>query len=373
MDSRTLKIALLGAETGLGLELYRALRANSSNDVLPFVPRRPSARLGLDGWVLCDLARPADLAIFLEGTDIVIHAAAPFSGAHQGSVDPAIEAGAHYFDLCDDRLYLQNIEGRDFLARERGVSIVSGLLPCPGMSPVLATDRVERWSTVKSLRVYLWPGEMLLRSRAYFSGLFEMVGTPIARREWKSTVSVLGWDEPEQVGFLDPIGTVTVRNGDVPDLDISPRALGAESTVFKVGVDRLPLRWGLGWAARLRRSFRRTTLGPLHRATVAAQRFSRSRRDAFMALRVTADGECDGKRVTNSRSLAESRSRSGLVLGAVLHAIERARDNALGGVGVREGGTWTTPRALLDYLRERFDARVEDDIGLEPEGGADQP
>jgi hypothetical protein len=354
-----LKIALLGAETGPGLELYRALRTNSSDDILPCVQRRPAARLGLQGWVLCDLARPAELSPFLDGVDVAIHAAGPFSGAHQGVVDTVIEAGAHYFDLCDDRLYLQNVTGRDFVARERGVSIVCGLLPCPGISTVLASDLVRDWSVIKALRVYLWPGNLLLRSPAYFNGLFDMVGAPIARREWKSIVSVLGWGEPEKVGFLDPVGVATVRSGDVPDLDIAPRVFGAESAVFKVGFDSLALRWGLGCAARLRRSFQRTTLKTLRQATAAALRLSRSRRDPYMALRVVAEGERHGQAVSRSSSIVETRPNSGLALGAVLHSVERVRAGELGGAGVCEAASWTTTQALIDFLKDRYDARVD--------------
>ena len=332
----SLRIAILGADKDLGLLIYRALTRRGADSLLPVVEHRPRSSLGLEGWVLCDLQRPADLGVFLEDCDLLIHAAAPFRGAPQGIVDVAIQMGIHYLDLCDDWLYLQNVLGRDSRAKEAGVGILSGLATFPGLSAILAAELVREWSTVKSFRLFYSPGDVVLSSHAFMGALCEMVGAPVTRREWQNSIEVRGWDEPELVRFAEPVGVVTVRNGNVPDLDLFPLEFGCASAVFKIGVQSAALRCALSFSAGR---------AVLSGCSPVARALTPQRGSVRGALRIVAEGERGQQKVRACVDAVEKECSGGLAVGVILHAVERARQGRLPGGAVRLTEWASTPEA----------------------------
>ena len=336
----SLRIAILGADKDLGLLIYRALTRRGVDSLLPVVEQRPRPSLGLEGWVLCDLHRPADLGVFLEDCDLLIHAAAPFRGAHQGIVDVAIQMGVHYLDLCDDRLYLQNVLGRDSRAKEAGVGLLSGLATFPGLSSILAAELVREWSTVKSFRLFYSPGDVVLSSHAFLGALCEMAGAPVTRREWQSPLVVRGWDEPESVRFPEPVGVVTVRNGDVPDLDLFPLEFGCASAVFKIGIQGVALRCALACS---------TGRAVLSGFSPVARALTPQRGSVRGALRLVAEGERGQQKVRACVDAVEKECSGGLAVGVILHAVESARQGRLPGGAVRLT-EWTSTRETTRFL-----------------------
>src|SRR5581483_1843854 len=85
-----------------------------------------AARLGLDD-VAVGLEDQAALVRALEGVDLVFHAAGPFVHTSAPMIRACLAAGASYLDVTGEIPVFQNTFAHDAEARERGVSLISGV------------------------------------------------------------------------------------------------------------------------------------------------------------------------------------------------------------------------------------------------------
>ncbi|HEX2032968.1 MAG TPA: NAD(P)H-binding protein [Chloroflexota bacterium] len=87
-----------------------------------------------------DVSDPAGLARAARGCLAVVGAAGPFQGLPPGLVEGAVQAGAHWLDLADDRQWVCRLLADDALdaaARAAGVAVMPGLSTVPALSAVL--------------------------------------------------------------------------------------------------------------------------------------------------------------------------------------------------------------------------------------------
>jgi saccharopine dehydrogenase (NAD+, L-lysine-forming) len=88
--------------------------------------RALAERLGFE-WRAFDLARPQ-----LDGIDLVLHCAGPFSATSRPMVDACLERRAHYLDITGEHEVIGSVLGREGEARAAGVT----LLPAVGFDVV---------------------------------------------------------------------------------------------------------------------------------------------------------------------------------------------------------------------------------------------
>lgn len=90
---------------------------------------------------------PHELRRGLEGVDLVLHAAGPFSGTFRPMVDACLDAGCHYLDITGEIAVLEAAFELDGRARDAGVLILPGVgfdvLPTD-CAAVRAARRVDR-------------------------------------------------------------------------------------------------------------------------------------------------------------------------------------------------------------------------------------
>ena len=85
-----------------------------------------AARLGLEHRVF-DLGDPATVIENLEGMELVLHTAGPFSATSRPMLDGCIAAGVHYLDITGEIAVFEACKARDGEARRRGVVVLPGV------------------------------------------------------------------------------------------------------------------------------------------------------------------------------------------------------------------------------------------------------
>jgi len=93
---------------------------------------------GLAVSAAVDLRDRAGLLGVITGADVVLNAAGPFFELGAPTLEAAIEAGAHYLDICDDWEPTLDMLELGERARARGVTAVIGMGASPGLTNLLA-------------------------------------------------------------------------------------------------------------------------------------------------------------------------------------------------------------------------------------------
>lgn len=85
-----------------------------------------AARLGLEHRVF-DLRDPAMVVRNLEGMELVLHTAGPFSATSRPMLDACIQARVHYLDITGEIEVFEACKARDAVARQHGVVVLPGV------------------------------------------------------------------------------------------------------------------------------------------------------------------------------------------------------------------------------------------------------
>jgi len=93
------------------------------------------------------------LVAAIEPHDVAASAVGPFYAFERKCAAAAIEAGRHYVSLCDDYDAAQAVYELDEAARERDVSVLTGLGWTPGISNVLARKAADQLDEVEEINV----------------------------------------------------------------------------------------------------------------------------------------------------------------------------------------------------------------------------
>lgn len=169
------------------------------------------------------------------GTVILIHTAGPFQQQDYRVARAAIEAGCHYIDLADGREFVAGIAALDDVARERGVSVISGASSVPALSSAVVDRYQSRFARLESLELGISSGARA-PGLATVQGIFGYAGRPfhyLSHRDW---VTAHGWLGLRRHRFPSPLGARWVSRCDVPDLTLFPRRYPDVSTVsFEAG------------------------------------------------------------------------------------------------------------------------------------------
>lgn len=89
----------------------------------------------------------------LEPFDVVASSVGPFYRFEHCCADAAIEAGCHYVSLCDDYDAAQAVLDLDDAAKQRDVTVLTGLGWTPGISNVLARKAAEQLASLNAIEV----------------------------------------------------------------------------------------------------------------------------------------------------------------------------------------------------------------------------
>ncbi|QPH55514.1 SDR family oxidoreductase [Pontivivens ytuae] len=241
------------------------------------------------------LDRAGDLSALGEsGADLVVDATGPFQTL--GS-DPyrvayaAIAAGMHCFDFSDDPEFTAGITALDAEARAAGVTVFSGVSTMPAITGAAATALADGLD-VTQIESALLPGNRAPRGRAVIGSILAQAGEPLRIRRGGRWEEISGFEDRRVV----PLEPGLERPGSLigaPDLALFPKHFGAETVLFRAGLELGLMHRGLGVIAwlRKRRLLPRLTLltVPIHWAAVLLKPFGTG--TGGMAVIVTGRSE----------------------------------------------------------------------------------
>jgi saccharopine dehydrogenase-like NADP-dependent oxidoreductase len=85
------------------------------------------------------------------GVATLINTAGPFQSQRYTVARAAIQAGCRYIDLADGREFVMGIEKLDALARERGVTVVSGASSVPALSSAVVDRYLPQFARLDAI------------------------------------------------------------------------------------------------------------------------------------------------------------------------------------------------------------------------------
>lgn len=249
-----MRVLLIGGTGVFGSRLARLLVRDGHSVTLAGRGLAAAQSLARElGCSAVQIDRNGDLQA-LAGHDVVVDAAGPF---HSYGADPyrlvraAIMAGVHYLDLCENAAFCAGITALDAEARAAGICVVSGLSSVPALSSAAVRALCED-DTPRVIETAILPGNRSPRGLSVMASILSQAGRPM--RVWRggAWVQTTGWSCPRRYALPDGL----TRQGwqiEVPDLTLFPAHFGAETVLFRAGLELAVMRYGLWAFAQLRR------------------------------------------------------------------------------------------------------------------------
>lgn len=256
---RAMKVIALGGAGDMGSRAVRDLAAQEDVSELMIADRDEHAAGALAAELggncksmKVDADSPGDLVRAITGYDVAASAIGPFYKYEYKVAKGAVEAGADYVSICDDYDAAESVFGLDAAARERGVTVLTGLGWTPGLSNVLARKGADRLDEVDEITVY-WGGSasdsegyaVILHTIHIFTGFVP------SYREGRTRMVPAGGDR-EKIRFPQPVGEIYVYNLGHPEPVTIPRFIKARNVILKGGLVEEELNQITRYMAKLR-------------------------------------------------------------------------------------------------------------------------
>ncbi|BAS28250.1 saccharopine dehydrogenase [Limnochorda pilosa] len=247
-----MRVLVLGAAGDMGSRAVRELAREASVDEIGLADRNVAAAQALAAELPSGRARPmpldardaSALRSALAGWDVAASALGPFYLFEAPAVRAAIQAGVPYVSLCDDHDAAQAALALHPTARERGVTVVTGMGWTPGLSNLLA--RRAAGLLDRALRVRIaWAGAASdSKGYAVILHTMHMLTGQVPTFRDRRYVLVPAGSEPEVLPFPEPLGQVKVAHVGHPEPVTLPRSLpGVEEVSLRGGLSEAFLNW----------------------------------------------------------------------------------------------------------------------------------
>jgi hypothetical protein len=205
------------------------------------------------GCQAVQMDREGDLQA-LTGYEVLVDAAGPF---HAYGPDPyrlpraAIASGLHYLDLSDNAAFCAGITVLATQATEAGRCVISGLSSVPALSSA-AVRALAGASRPRLIDSAILPGNRSPRGLSVMMSILSQTGRPMQVFRGGAWQRTTGWSDRQT--YLLPGGLRRQAwQIDVPDLTLFPAHFGAETVLFRAGLELGVMRYGLAALAMLRR------------------------------------------------------------------------------------------------------------------------
>jgi hypothetical protein len=209
---------------------------------------------------------------------VVIDVAGPFQNY---GPDPyrfaqlVLQSGAHYLDLADASGFVAGISALDALAREQGVTALSGASSTPALSSAAADALVSGLTHVDEIETAILPGNRTERGLSVIRAILGQVGQPYRMMRGGAWEEVHGWDETRRIAVV--VGGRRIARfaalNETPEVALFPQLYKARTVIFRAGLELWPFHFGLAalrWPVRFGWV---DSLGPLSGAVLAVSRW----------------------------------------------------------------------------------------------------
>ncbi len=167
--------------------------------------------------------------------DVVINCAGPFYKTAVPVAKAAVDAKVNYIDICDDYEGTEILFGSeiDKMAREAGITVLTGMGSDPGTNNVLVKWYADRLDSVDEIYLY-WVVSIAELAGAAWDHSLHMTLGKIPQYLNGELVHVEGGTEETAEEFLEPLGTCHVRYvGHPQPLTIPKYIKGVKNVVIK--------------------------------------------------------------------------------------------------------------------------------------------
>ncbi|WP_415893616.1 saccharopine dehydrogenase NADP-binding domain-containing protein [Neptuniibacter sp. PT8_73] len=187
---------------------------------------------------------------------LVIHTSGPFQAQGYNVAEACIDAGIHYIDLADGRLFVEGFESLNDQAQQQSVIAITGASSVPGLSSAVIEHYKSRFKSLQELNYGIAPGNQTERGEATVKAILSYSGLNFKRWQDNRWQDVRGWQNTHRHNFPSPIGSRWLANCDIPDLTLfQQRYPGLESIRFYAGLELSFLHlglWSLSYLARFK-------------------------------------------------------------------------------------------------------------------------
>ena len=270
-------VLILGGYGVFGGKLAKALSSDARFEVI--VAGRSFSKAS--AFCTGTPCRPAQLDTHTNDFADRLAAEAPFivvdaSGPFQRRCDDrypiaraALAAGAHYLDLSDDGNFTANISILDDQAREKSLTVLSGVSSVPALSSAAVTRLNSGMEQIDHIESVILPGNRAPRGLSVVRAIAGQAGRPMRiwqAGQWKE---VAGWGDITTLTLSLP-GAPTLRRRwasliGAPDLQLFPAHFNARSVSFRAGLDLKLMHGGLSLLSQSVRWKWLPSLAPLAR------------------------------------------------------------------------------------------------------------
>ena len=254
-----MKVVVLGGAGDMGSRAARDLGRSPDVELLTIADlnlekaKQVAASIGSKARACAvDATKHRSLLEVMAGHDVAASAIGPFYLFEARVVRAAIEAGIPYVSICDDYDAVQAVLELDPLARERGVTVLTGVGWTPGLTNILARKGANMLDTAREIHI-AWAGAsadsegfaVVLHTMHIFTG---QVPT-FTGGQWKTVPAGSG---RQLVTFPDPLGQVAVFHVGHPEPVTIPRFIpGLQEVSLRGGLTEPFLNWLAAVVARL--------------------------------------------------------------------------------------------------------------------------
>ncbi|MEW6351832.1 MAG: saccharopine dehydrogenase NADP-binding domain-containing protein [Thermodesulfobacteriota bacterium] len=277
-----------------------------------------------------DVNDHAAMVSAFQGIDVVINCAGPFYKTAVPVARAAVDARVNYIDICDDyegTEILFNSE-TDKMAREAGITVLTGMGSDPGTNNVLVKWYADRLDSVDDVYLY-WVVSIAELAGAAWDHSLHMTLGQIPQYLNGELVHVEGGTGETAEQFLEPLGTCHVRYVGHPQPLTIPKYLkGVKNVIIKgalipLWVDELiKLQKDTGFLGKEPIDLKGITVTPYDLALKLWETIPQGRDNGPQAsgLKVIVKGERAGKKVTYTADMV-GRMAPGTGLPAAIAAL----------------------------------------------------
>jgi saccharopine dehydrogenase-like NADP-dependent oxidoreductase len=243
-----------------------------------------------------------------KGIDVVINTAGPFYKTAVPVARAAVEAQVNYIDICDDYegteiLFNSEI---DALAKEAGITVLTGMGSDPGTNNVLVKWYADRLDEVDEIYLY-WVVSIAELAGAAWDHSLHMTLGKIPQYIGGKLVKVEGGTDVVAEKFLEPLGTCHVRYVGHPQPLTLPKTIkGVKNVIIKGALiplwvdEMIAEQKATGFLGTDPIDIKGTRITPYDLALKMWQKIPEGRDNGPQSsgLKVIVKGKRDGKKIT---------------------------------------------------------------------------
>lgn len=264
---------------------------------------------------IVDVRDTHSLTSVIKGSQLVMNFVGPYFRFQTVALEAAINSGVNYIDLCDD--YDVTIEALklDELAKEKGVTAITGMGASPGITNVLAKLGADQLDQVDEINTYWIVGDAEPSGFGALIHMFHIIEDKVPTFEdgEETWIKSFQHKDSEVIDFGDPVGKVRLYPVGHPEPVTLPRYIdgvkrvtnfGAllpefQNPMFKTLVD-------LGLTSEETIEFRGEDVKPIdflislfsHKQEEAAKHAKGKSHPSVSGAKIEVIGQKDGKKVT---------------------------------------------------------------------------